>query len=375
MDNLQPCTSASWQLLVVWDGSETGERQLQWLVQDHLGSTRMMVDRSGSLGGVRRNDFLPFGELIGSGVGIRSASIGYGDDSVRQKFTGYERDDETGLDFAQARYYANGQGRFTSVDPYNIAQEVMATASVNAREAAGQLVAYLSIPQQWNRYAYAVNNPLRYVDPTGEGIELFGNEDQRKQALLALKAAVGTEAGKYLYENKVVEKDGTTRYFVGILGNGPDGKSLPFEQLNDVTKEFFDIHIDTKIVGVTSVDNGTVITADTPGLIGILLPSKAVVGPIDEGRSPGYTGMVNGRLMVHILNPWTHPKHGSLPGSIMSNGQPGPVSVAETAAHELGHARARMTGDPNSDGVALRLENKVRRLVDKAAPIRIKEKP
>jgi YD repeat-containing protein len=39
------------QMLVVWDGSETGDRQLQWLVQDHLGSTRMVVDRSGSLAG------------------------------------------------------------------------------------------------------------------------------------------------------------------------------------------------------------------------------------------------------------------------------------------------------------------------------------
>ena len=47
------------QLLVVWDGGETGDRQLQWLVQDHLGSTRMVVDRSGSLGGVRRHDFCP----------------------------------------------------------------------------------------------------------------------------------------------------------------------------------------------------------------------------------------------------------------------------------------------------------------------------
>ena len=44
------------QLLVIWDGSGTGDRQLQWLVQDHLGSTRMVVDRSGSLGGIRRHD-------------------------------------------------------------------------------------------------------------------------------------------------------------------------------------------------------------------------------------------------------------------------------------------------------------------------------
>ena len=79
------------QLLVVWDGSETGDRQLQWLVQDHLGSTRMVVDRSGGLGGVRRHDFCPFGEELSVGVGIRSVSNGYSSDSVRQKYDGYEK--------------------------------------------------------------------------------------------------------------------------------------------------------------------------------------------------------------------------------------------------------------------------------------------
>ena len=136
------------QLLVVWDGSETGDRQLQWLVQDHLGSTRMVVDRSGSLGGIRRHDYAPFGEELVAGVGIRSASNGYSNDSVRQKYGSYERDNETGLDFAQARYFSNAQGRFTGADP------LLASGKANN-------------PQTWNRYTYALNNPLQYVDPTG----------------------------------------------------------------------------------------------------------------------------------------------------------------------------------------------------------------
>ncbi|MBK9708416.1 MAG: hypothetical protein IPO77_15860 [Acidobacteria bacterium] len=54
------------------------------------------------------------GEHGGSagGVGLRAAWS-----SVRQRFDGYERDNETGLDFAQARYYNSMAGRFTSVDP------------------------------------------------------------------------------------------------------------------------------------------------------------------------------------------------------------------------------------------------------------------
>jgi len=136
------------QLLVVWDGSETGDRQLQWLVQDHLGSTMMVVDRSGSLGGVRRHDFAPFGEELSAGVGIRSAGNGYGDDLVRQKFGSKERDNETKLDYFIARYHSSVQGRFTSVDPENAGSD-------------------LEDPQNWNGYAYTRNNPVLYSDPDG----------------------------------------------------------------------------------------------------------------------------------------------------------------------------------------------------------------
>jgi RHS repeat-associated protein len=44
--------------------------------------------------------------------------MGYtGTDSARQKFTGQERDAETGLDYMHARYCSSAQGRFVSVDP------------------------------------------------------------------------------------------------------------------------------------------------------------------------------------------------------------------------------------------------------------------
>jgi RHS repeat-associated protein len=68
-----------------------------------------------------RHDYLPFGEEIGgTQVGLkggRSAGQMYVTGSLRQKFTGQERDAESGLDYFLARCYASGQGRFTSVDP------------------------------------------------------------------------------------------------------------------------------------------------------------------------------------------------------------------------------------------------------------------
>lgn len=106
--------------------------------KDHLGSPRITTDELGQV--VSRRDFMPFGEEI--------YRTGYGIDSVRQKFTGYERDNETKLDFAQARYFNSGFGRFSSPDPL--------AASANPIR-----------PQSWNRYSYTYNNPYKFTDPTG----------------------------------------------------------------------------------------------------------------------------------------------------------------------------------------------------------------
>ncbi|MBS1828992.1 MAG: RHS repeat-associated core domain-containing protein, partial [Acidobacteria bacterium] len=66
----------------------------------------------------------------------------------RSRSTGKERDAETGLDYFGARYMSATQGRFTSVDP-----TLESAKPTN--------------PQSWNRYTYALNNPLRYTDPDG----------------------------------------------------------------------------------------------------------------------------------------------------------------------------------------------------------------
>ncbi|MBK6590047.1 MAG: hypothetical protein IPG22_17320 [Acidobacteria bacterium] len=67
---------------------------------------------------------------------------------IRKQFTGYERDNESDLDFAQQESYATSLGRFTTPDPLM---------------ASGRLVD----PQTWNRYAYVTNCPLPCIDPIG----------------------------------------------------------------------------------------------------------------------------------------------------------------------------------------------------------------
>ena len=123
--------------------------QINWLVTDQLGTPRMIFDQSGSLANVSRHDYLPFGEELFANTGGRTTAQGYSaSDGMRQHFTGYEADAETGLNFAQARYQSPLQGRFTSVDPLGKSASVFN-------------------PQTFNRYSYVLNNPLNLIDPTG----------------------------------------------------------------------------------------------------------------------------------------------------------------------------------------------------------------
>src|SRR2546423_13838840 len=108
----------------------------------------MAIDRTGALSNVKRQDCLPYGEELYAGMGGRTSQQGYVADSVRQKFTGYEHDAETGLEFAQARYYSSSCGRFTSPDPYSGSMS-------------------LTDPQTFNRYSYTGNDPVNHTDPSG----------------------------------------------------------------------------------------------------------------------------------------------------------------------------------------------------------------
>ena len=83
--------------------------------------------------------------------GSRSSATGYSNsDDTRQKFTGKERDTESGLDYMGARYYGSSIGRFTLPDP----------GRINFK--------HLINPQKWNKYTYVLNNPLAYFDPDGQ---------------------------------------------------------------------------------------------------------------------------------------------------------------------------------------------------------------
>ena len=89
-----------------------GPRVVKYYHTDVVGNVRAVTDSTGSV--IERHDYLPFGEECTTGSCTGDTAINAGQ---TRKFTGKERDKETGLDYFGARYHAAKVGRFTTVDP------------------------------------------------------------------------------------------------------------------------------------------------------------------------------------------------------------------------------------------------------------------
>jgi len=133
------------------------EERVEYYLYDHLGGVDAILDEQGNV--VERRDYLPFGE----------ERVAEGTDKEHHGFTGKELDSESGLYYYGARYYDPALGRFASLDPLTLGESLKPLQSV------------LADPQELNSYSYVMNNPLKYVDPTGEwGVaEFFGGKSHQ----------------------------------------------------------------------------------------------------------------------------------------------------------------------------------------------------
>jgi RHS repeat-associated protein len=136
-----------------------GQRAVRWgatagddhyYFSNHLGSATVITDEVG--GSREESDYYPYGgEIVISNT-----------DPNRYKFTGKERDGESGLDYFIARHYSPASGRFLQADEY------WGAPGSNDPLPPGPLpYTDLYNPQSLNRYSYTLNNPTAYVDDDG----------------------------------------------------------------------------------------------------------------------------------------------------------------------------------------------------------------
>jgi RHS repeat-associated protein len=142
-------------------GNPLGIALVRYQYANHLGSATLETDDSGNP--VSYEEYHPYGTTA-----YRSARQELAQSLKRYRFSGKERDDETGMYYIGARYYAPWLGRWSSSDPVG--------------PAAGT-----------NLFRYCANSPILLLDPTGtvevryelEDLNLTGVSDPTEAATRA----------------------------------------------------------------------------------------------------------------------------------------------------------------------------------------------
>jgi len=136
--------TGAWTNYVFFDGERVARREAAGVFNyfsDHLKTASVITDSAGNI--KSESDYYPWGGELQF----------LADDSNHYKFTGKERDAESGLDYFGARYYSNGLGRFISAD----------------WSATPIPVPYADFgdPQSLNQYSYVRNLPTTQIDADG----------------------------------------------------------------------------------------------------------------------------------------------------------------------------------------------------------------
>lgn len=261
-------------------GADLEALQVRYYHQDHLGSTAVITDGIGQL--VEEIANYAFGQTRGVYQPRGVAREAYG-------FSQKEEDAESGLHYFEARYLVSGVGRFASVDP-------LITVDMNGTG---------HIPQALNLYAYALNNPIKYIDPVG--LEVTVKTDKPK----------GGDSTTKIDVSAVMINESSTDFTDAQLDTI---KSRIVTQLeSDFTgkkgKEKWELNIDIKIVkreaDIKAKDHVIRIVDQIPGR------PASVLGKVNKIGGKEFS--VRASLV---------PKKPSDPGN---------ASFERTASHEIGH--------------------------------------
>jgi len=137
----QACVKANSEIEQIVASPMAGQQMgtVYFYVRDHLGSSRLVLDSTGNI--LSKFNYEPYG--------VELTPLGSNTTNEKYKYTGQERDYDTGMDYIHARFYASSMGRFLKPD---------------------NLIGNMANPQSWNLYSYVNGNPVNFNDPTGHDL-------------------------------------------------------------------------------------------------------------------------------------------------------------------------------------------------------------
>lgn len=305
---------------------------VQYHLGDHLGSSNVVLGGPTATDDsfINREEFFPYGETSFGSYGRK-----------RYRFTGEERDEESGMAYHADRYYAPAIARWSSADQ-NLSRDGP------------------------NLYAYVRDNPLRFCDPTGQQATMVGPNSPEGATYRATNIVLDKESFQRLelllneqgtgnlrfQEQEVVEfsevdPSGKAKGYqlkgYGILdintSNAAPGNPDFWKKLNDIVaskQPLLIVNSLDQVAGATAPDGGYVESTDRTGLgksldfalltsahSGITLPSRSLEkggGPTSPfmGFSIIYLGIAqDSKTLGHELflhfhpliegKPWKHP--------------------------------------------------------------------
>jgi RHS repeat-associated protein len=302
---------------------------------DHLGSSSFITDDAGAV--YQHLEYFPYGETWVEEGGTGQMSM--------YRFTGKELDPETGLYYYGARYYDPVLSRWISADP--ILGKYLPTGD-KKRDAnlPGHGGVYYTI--NINMYHYGANNPIKYIDPNGEELDLVGTSQEIKKLAGIIEKATGTKLQYSMEKTGGKGKDATYKATVSGFKSTDD-------RFN--TKPGEGKSIQGALKDIISSDKNVTARFDVKGEDATLMHGGGSFDP--------KTGVAS-LNMAYSKNDQPEVFYGRQAASgLFDLGEPAYMTSWDTMAHELiGHGNDYATGIPGArEGNAQNRQNEVRALM------------
>jgi RHS repeat-associated protein len=328
-------------------GPTVGQSLIRYELGNHLGSASLELDKRGGL--ISYEEYHPYGTTAFQAKSVAEMSL------KRYRYTGKERDEETGLYYYGARYYAPWLGIWTSCDPAGLS--------------AG-----------FNLFAFCHSNPIRLTDPNGaepfdptkdrllgrfEKWLLYENNSPMRDAVTNDKNLENVQVGIAVATVSTVVAIGTggasvalgaTTVEAGIIGGASGGMASAYHgaAIQGRLPSTREVATDTIVGGVTGGGVAAVESKVIPAIVARTVPKRNLAPAVGAKTAPFATEPAAPAARKSTTAPEPAAKTGADPAPVPKQvpAQKGNKSPQDFLGEAEKRTAARRAQHGNSDAVA-----------------------